>query len=198
MKIWPPRKAGWVTLWYLDLVDLPQAQYPADITFRLAESAESGELANAMGEPTDREPRHRFALQRDAYVGVRGERIVTFCWVTYDRELIGEIEWHLTLKPGEAYIWDCVTRQTDRGRGLYPALLTFILHDLQRRGYHRAWIGTTADNTASIRGLTKAGFYKVADLRYRRLLWQRRLDITETANCPPELAPAIRAAFADP
>lgn len=197
MKIWPPRKAGWVTLWYLDLGDLPTAHCPDDITFRLAKPEEAGELADAMGEPTDREPRRRFACQRDAYVGVRGDRIATFCWVTFDRELIGEIEWHLSMKPGEAYVWDCVTRQSHRGRGLYPTLLNFILHDLRRRGYRRAWIGTTADNTASIRGLTKAGFHKVADLRYQRFLWRRRLEIEETADCPPELVPAIRAALAE-
>jgi ribosomal protein S18 acetylase RimI-like enzyme len=77
---------------------------------------------------------------------------------------VGELDLTLTLLPGEAYIWDCVTLPDFRRQGLFTSLLTYINEDLRREGYERVWIGADRDNPGSQRGIDRAGFQRIADL----------------------------------
>ncbi len=65
--------------------------------------------------------------------------------------------------PGDAYIWDCATLPDYRGRGIYPALLLYILDELRADGLHRAWIGADTGSVASQKGIIRAGFQPIAD-----------------------------------
>ena len=84
---------------------------------------------------------------------------VALGWSTGKGVEIGELDLAFTLPPGNRYLWGFVTAPARRGRGLYPRLLQAILRIEGMEGADiRAWIGHEPDNTASSRGILKAGF----------------------------------------
>ena len=159
------------TLWATDAATTPHPQPPrSTVTFGPAgpEAAES--LAVAMGLPTSTEAAQRFTGRRRCYVAWDGDRVVAYGWVSQGSECVGELERAFHMAPDEAYIWDCVTLPEYRGRGLYSALLSYILAELHKVGVRRTWIGASLDNQASIKGFMKAGFQPAIKLFYGRLL----------------------------
>jgi len=105
----------------------------------------------------------RFAAGRHCYAARVAGQLVTYGWVTFDEEGIGELGLSIRLKAGEAYIWNCATVPAYRGQRLYPALLTHMVHALYAEGVNRIWIGADTDNPASQIGIAAAGFRPVVD-----------------------------------
>ena len=95
--------------------------------------------------------------------------IVSYCWISFARECIGEANCDIVMPPGMAYIWDCATIPTFRGHGLYPALLRQIVAELRDAGLERFWIAAVQSNHASQQGIAKAGFRHVATVGYLRI-----------------------------
>jgi len=60
--------------------------------------------------------------------------------------------------PAEAWIFDCRTVESVRGKNIYPFVLTQILRTLRSQAFACAWIYTSHDNIASQRGIAKAEF----------------------------------------
>jgi GNAT superfamily N-acetyltransferase len=83
-------------------------------------------------------------------------------WSTGTTLEIGELDLRLALPTGNRYLWGFVTLPARRGLGLYPRLLQAILR-LEGADI-RAWIGHEPPNTASARGILKAGFRRVGDV----------------------------------
>jgi GNAT superfamily N-acetyltransferase len=106
----------------------------------------------------------RFERGRHGYIGRIAGELVTYGWVTFDEEEIGEVSLSIHLKAGEAYIWHCATLADYRGQRLYSALLRHIAGELQRMDLHRAWIGTDNTNLPSQNGALLAGFQPVGDI----------------------------------
>jgi RimJ/RimL family protein N-acetyltransferase len=87
-------------------------------------------------------------------------------WATGDVVEIGEIGLTFTLPPGERYLWGFVTAERWRGHGIYPRLLQAILRQ-EGTEKTRYWIGHTPDNSASARGIMRAGFRRVGDVFFQ-------------------------------
>jgi len=202
-------------LWMMDLNDaatgLPDAVAPqVPALFEAAGLEQVGELAEVMrheGPSTgeiDRTIemvemlRQRFAAGKRCYVGRVEGGVVTYGWVTFDEEGIGELGLSIRMSLGEAYIWNCATLEGFRGLRLYPALVTYIVEELRRGGLRRLWIGTDADNFPSQSGLTLTSFRPVADVLMtvtpsERQLWMRgRPGVSEQV-----VAAARRLMFGD-
>jgi ribosomal protein S18 acetylase RimI-like enzyme len=145
-------------------------------------------LADAMGPSGAAEIGRRLAAGRRAYVVEGPTGVVSYGWVTLGDEQIAEIEGTIRIPRGDAYIWDCATLPAYRGRGLYPALLAAIARDLAEERLAWAWIAARTENVASLRGFQKAGFRRVADVRYRRLWRWRRTRVRRDAVAQ---APAV-------
>jgi Acetyltransferase (GNAT) family len=113
------------TLWMLDLGQPlpvgPVLQVP--VVFMRAGPEVAQELAQAMDLDDQAVVLQRFDNGRHCYVGRIEGRLVTYGWVTFDEEDIGELSLSIRLKAGEAYIWNCATLPAYRGQRLYPALL---------------------------------------------------------------------------
>lgn len=157
------------TLWLKDLdgpLPVPlMPRIPAD--FMRAGPQDVQELAQAMaGDPIRMQ--QRLATGRHCYIGWVEGKLASYGWVTFDEEGIGELGLRIRLQDGEAYIWGCETLSAYRGQRLYPALLTYMLDQLQRAGMHRVWIGADADNFASQKGFILAGFQPIADVMLTR------------------------------
>ena len=82
---------------------------------------------------------------------------VAYGWVATRIERIEpDLAWPLAAH--ECSLWDFATLPAWRGRGIYPRLLQAILQ-AEAVAAERFWIGHTAGNTASQRGILKAGFH---------------------------------------
>jgi hypothetical protein len=122
--------------------------------------------------------------------GVRnGDRLFV---VTGDGEVLhgGYVLFHtrqtkLIGEPGDPpVIASCLTAPAARGRGLYRKALRAELCYLRDRGYRRAVIETSPDNTASRRGIEAAGFRFLREARVwivmNKLVCQRLSDVSGT------------------
>jgi len=153
-------------LWMLrldrSLPGSPQLRIP--VTFSRAGLEEAGELASAMGFDNPDRVLQRFRIGSRCYIVRADDKIVAYGWVSFDEEHIGELGLRIRLNEGEAYIWDCGTSPAYRGQRLYPALLGYMLGELQSAGFQRVWIGTDADNLPSQVGVALVGCLPVLDV----------------------------------
>lgn len=104
-----------------------------------------------------------------------GER-VAYGWSATREASIGGLGIEFEVSAANRYLWDFATLPPWRGRGVYPRLLQMILAR-ESPGSERFWIGHDLQNTASGRGITKAGFRRVADLCF---LGQGRVGLAPT------------------
>lgn len=149
-----------------ELARAPRAPLLDGATPRAATLADAATLQQAMetsGLYDEHTVHQRLRTGRRPYLVETEGVIASYGWVAYTAEPIGDLGIAFELDPDEAYIYDCATRSHYRGRHYYPALLQQMLVDLHRDGLARAWIATAPGNAASWRGITRAGFIKVAD-----------------------------------
>lgn len=81
-------------------------------------------------------------------------------------------------------ISNCFTMPEQRGRGLYVALLQAAAGELSRRGHARLIISCAPENTASWRGIERAGFRRVR--RFDTVVLLARLIVWQRASVPME------------
>ena len=74
------------------------------------------------------------------------------CWVS-------EIDDNLIINSHEIYLYDAYTNPDLRGNLIYPTLLTYATKFYKKLSYSTVIICSTTSNTASMRGIKKAGFY---------------------------------------
>src|SRR4030095_8186023 len=79
---------------------------------------------------------------------------------------MGELDLGFNVPRASRYLWDFATLPGWRGLGIYPALLQTILRD-EGADAERFWIGHLLRNSASRRGIEKAGFQEVGRLEAR-------------------------------
>jgi GNAT superfamily N-acetyltransferase len=155
------------TVFTRDLTAAPQVPVVRGAMVRRATAADAAALQEGMEAsgiyPAD-VVEMRLRAGRRPYVVETDGKIVSYGWVAFSAEPIGDLGLSFELTAGEAYIYDCATRPDYRGRGYYPALLRTMVADLSREGWLRAWIGTGPGNFISQRGIARAGFQKVADV----------------------------------
>jgi CelD/BcsL family acetyltransferase involved in cellulose biosynthesis len=97
-------------------------------------------------------------------------RPIHFLWITaYDGFSLSEIGHTIEpSSPSAAMIFDCWTPTADRGRGHYATAIRQAAASL-RQEHKTAWIFSGANNVASLRGISKAGFaYRYSLVRRRR------------------------------
>ncbi|HEY6540743.1 MAG TPA: GNAT family N-acetyltransferase [Ktedonobacteraceae bacterium] len=155
------------------------------VTFRRIGPDAIGQLVQVMGMEDHMPIARRFEQGKRCYAGFHGDEIVTYGWVTFDEESIGELGLTARMRKAESYIWDCATPPAYRGKRLYPALLAHILSALSTEGISRAWLGTDADNIPSQKGVALVGFQPILNVGFApsptgNSMWiRRRPDVSE-------------------
>ncbi len=160
--------------WLLKLRELDEASAASafsftpglPVTFQRVGPDAIRSLAQVMGMIDHTPIMRRFERGKRCYAGLLADDIVTYGWVTFDEEGIGELGLKARLRAGEAYIWNCATLPAYRGQHLYPALLAHILGKLYAEGISRAWLGTDADNIPSQKGVALVGFQPILDVGF--------------------------------
>jgi len=102
-----------------------------------------------------------------AYVASIDGEDVAWGWVATDTAVIGEIQSAFRIPKRERYLWNFVTSQAHRGRGIYPRLLAGIV-DAELADADRFWVAYAPENHASGAGIHKAGFATVAKISFDR------------------------------
>jgi RimJ/RimL family protein N-acetyltransferase len=132
---------------------------------------------------------------RRCFAAWHEEQIVSYCWISQQREHVGEMERVIHLQAGEAYVWDCATLPHFRRRGLYTALLGFINRALAAEGLRRIWIGANLENEPSRRAFDTVGFRRVATMTHVRLLALSLYLTTADPGVPAAWVAAARRLF---
>jgi len=157
------------------------------------------DLAPALAFPTGSLPlaeiNRRLESGRQCYGAWVDGQVVSYGWVSFESEDIGELNLRIKLLPGEAYIWDCATLPAFRKKLLYSALLNYSLSELRAQNLCRAWIGADHDNLASQKGMARAGFHHVADLVIERVLAMRQVWVIGLPEVPESIVAEARRAF---
>lgn len=89
-------------------------------------------------------------------------------WIKGDKHFIviyhgfivakGSLSFHTPERPNKPALITFYTNKAHRGKGLYPALIEFILHYLKKQGFTKAYIWTSDSNIASQKGIEKTAF----------------------------------------
>ena len=132
---------------------------------------------------------------KQCYIGYVENVLATYGWVTFDKEMIGELGLNIRLLPGEAYIWNCATLEDYRGLRLYPSLLWYIVGELRSQGVRRIWIGADADNLPSQVGMRLCGFQPIADFVLDYALALHSFWIRGHIGAPEQLVEDARRAL---
>ena len=71
-------------------------------------------------------------------------------------------------------MYNAVTIPQDRGRGLYPIIVNYIVSTLNGEGIERFLIDVEKSNCSSVRGLIKAGCRKIVEIQRVKLFSKKK------------------------
>src|SRR5438105_10116961 len=78
------------------------------------------------------------------FVVVVDGAVAGYGWLSTGPEWIGELQLEIRPRPGEAYVWNCVTLAEHRRKGIFRSLLAGISAHARDSGLRRLWIGSVA------------------------------------------------------
>lgn len=186
-------------LWAMTLDhETPPPLTLAGVAFGEAAPTDAAEVAAAMELSTPAEALERFGAGSRCFTARVAGEIACYGWVSWGSERIGELERVLRMRPDEAYIWDCATLEPFRRRGIYGALLGFMVATLRAEGANRLWIGASTRNEPSLRAFASAGFRPAVQLTFARLLMMSHLWVIGARGAHAALVADARAALAEP
>ena len=158
MALWTARQAvGYrrAVIYSLDLDRIPSLSSCDQIDWRYINRAEVSRALISASEPQGSDDQRYFVGVLD------GEQ----CYVSAvsDRGFRVPHRVSVTLpSANDAYVGDCFTLDTRRGRGIYPCGLAALGRSLRAEGKTRLYLFVERENLASIRSVLKAGFRPVA------------------------------------
>jgi len=133
---------------------LPAIQIPDGLRI---EECTNLDLLAWMASSSKAEMTMRFANDHVAFVAYINDLPAAFGWMARGKASIGELQHDIILPVGNRYLWNFRTMEAFRGRGIYPALLQYIISH-EREKANRFWIIHAPENKSSLEGIKKAGF----------------------------------------
>jgi GNAT superfamily N-acetyltransferase len=117
-------------------------------------------------------------------------------WLSIRPEWIGELELEIRPNAGEGYIWNCVTLEHQRRRGVLRALLAGIRSHAHGEGLSRLWIGSVAIPAEKAFG--PSGFAPALVLASEVIAGYRWLHVRPAEGADPALVEAAHRVIAVP
>jgi GNAT superfamily N-acetyltransferase len=139
------------------LIDVPLAAGLA------IEECTNVELLASMGNTSAQDVVRRIANDHIAFVAYIHNLPAAFGWMARGKAFIGELNHEIILPLRNRYLWNFRTMEAYRGMGIYPAMLQYIIRFEKERA-DTFWIIHAPENTASLKGIQKAGFNLVGQL----------------------------------
>ncbi|MBD3287655.1 hypothetical protein GF337_02525 [candidate division KSB1 bacterium] len=119
---------------------------------------------------------------RDCYIG-RMDKIVFYVWVSY-KNIYDDKIFDIALSENQAYIYRAFTHPDYRGLRIYPAGLSFVCSQLQRKNISKCFIATSIENRSSINGIHRAGFSKIGYAVYFKVLKYKKIILPRMLQNP--------------
>lgn len=116
------------------------------------------------------------------YMAVWKNEPAGYAWAARRHLYMETLDYTFPLKPDELFIYSCYVEKYARGKGIYPLMLHKALQDHSESMYRCAYIGVSSSNSASIRGIEKAGFKRYKKLSYIKIgkqVWYNGIDRQE-------------------
>ena len=115
-----------------------------------------------------------------------GHDLAGYGWLSTKPEWIGELELTITPRAGEGYIWNCLTLEQFRRRGVLRALLGGIKERAHEEGFSRLWIGSVA--IPAERSFGPSGYTPALVFASEVIVGYRWLQVQSAAGADPALA----------
>jgi hypothetical protein len=143
------------------------------------------DLMRRAGHWHDAEMERRRAFGDVCYAAYHEGRCVHYSWMTSTTRLLTDAGCTAHLTPQNSWIYNCYTAPEYRGWSIYPIVLAHIVAEVQAQRGGRVWIDVLDGNTASLRGVSKAGFKEVAAMERTVALshltvWRRATVVDRT------------------
>lgn len=122
------------------------------------ESARIAPIIRTPKESIDRD----FKSGNQVYLAYLHNNPIAYGWSACHDSMFGQPSVHFHVPAHNLYLHTFVTFSQWRGQGIYPRLLQAILQHHRQRSVERFWIIHQKENTASLRGIAKAGFHIAA------------------------------------
>jgi len=152
-----------------------------------AVAGSAAEVAAAMGEEGEL-VQARFARGCRCLAVRAGGEVAAYGWLSTGPEWIGELGLEIRPGPAEAYVWNCVTLQPHRRRGLFRALLHTAVDRAGRERLARLWIGTVDD--VGVSAVAHAGFQPLLSIGVLDLPCAGWLSVSGAPGAQPETVEA--------
>jgi GNAT superfamily N-acetyltransferase len=123
-----------------------------------------------------------------------GHELVGYGWLSTKPEWIGEVQLEIGLPPGEAYVWNCVTLDRHRRKGVFRSVVTSIVGQAHKEGLTRLWIASLAGVGGN--AIQKAGFEPVLRFDSGKRFGFHWIRVVPMQGVDPGLAAAARNALA--
>jgi hypothetical protein len=130
----------------------------------------------------------RFARGSRCFGAWIGHELVGYGWWSTTGEWIGEVQLQIAPGEGEAYIWNCVTLDPHRRKGVFRSLVTSVVAQGRKEGLARLWIASMS----SIGGnsIKQAGFEPIFRMDTATRFGLRWLRVKPVEGAPSALAAA--------
>lgn len=144
---------------------IPRMTPKEDVDLVLLEAPKPGLMATS----SQKLIHSRFARGEFCCCALYRSEVISYCWMAFDWESVGEINRVVRLRQKEVYLFDAFTHSHHRGKDLFSAVLSKSLEWAKSHGYSRALIFALSDNQASTRAIAKAGFKLFQTVIFLRL-----------------------------
>lgn len=148
----------------------------AGMEFRRARPQDGSQYALDIGTDSAATFAKRLTERTRCYLVEFEARLVHASWVTVSAAWTRELRAYMKPPAGDAYVYESFTRADARGQGVYPFALRKICSALAAEEIHRVWVAVEADNPASVRAVTKAGFQEAFRIVYGRRFGRLRIE----------------------
>jgi RimJ/RimL family protein N-acetyltransferase len=153
----------------------------SELSFVEATESDGDRYARDIGTDSRSTFAARLSETTGCFLVAEETKLLHATWVTTRSAWTRELGGDLLVPEGDCYVYESFTRADARGRGIYPFALQGITAWAADRGIKRIWVGVEADNPASLRAVSKAGFEPELNITYRRSVG--RIEVSG-ARCP--------------
>jgi hypothetical protein len=104
------------------------------------------------------------------WIALKDDEVFSYCWASHRNTWIDEVNRGIQVPENEVYFYDAFTRESHRGKRFFPSILVSMLAHYRGKHVERAVIGVLLENVPSRRAVMRAGFRRVAYVKWIRVL----------------------------
>ncbi len=119
----------------------------------------------------------RFDRGERCFAVLEHNHIISAFWSQVGLKDWNEMHLQFSLQPDQAWMYNAVTVKPARGRGLYPRIIRHMVDTLRQEGINQYYIDVQPENRASVRGLAKAGFTRIAMVTTRKVFSKSKYSV---------------------